>query len=204
MPATPQLVLDDPWLEPHQGAIERRMQRLETELKAIETHAGSLTDHARAHAQLGVQWDGNTASWHIREWAPAAQAISLIGNFNDWQRDQHPLTRGADGVWHLELPAATLSHAQKVKLHIVGADGSRRDRIPACIRRAVQDPESHDFCGQIWHPEAQYRWQHEFDPSLIDSPLIYESHVGMAGEEPRLHSYREFADAILPRVAKAG
>jgi hypothetical protein len=43
-----------------------------------------------------------------------------------------------------------------------------------------------------------------FDPASITAPLIYESHVGMAGEEPRVHTYREFADSVLPRIAKAG
>jgi 1,4-alpha-glucan branching enzyme len=86
----------------------------------------------------------------------------------------------------------------------VGADGSRRDRIPAFIRRAVQDPQSHDFAGQIWHPPQPYEWRHAFDPQAIGAPVIYESHVGMAGEEPRVHTYREFADRVLPRVAAAG
>ena len=108
------------------------------------------------------------------------------------------------GVWQLKLPAAALRHGEKVKLHIVGADGSRRDRIPACIRRAVQDPVTHDYCGQLWNPPEAYVWKHEFDPASITSPRIYESHVGMGGEEPRVHTYREFAETVLPRVAKAG
>ena len=91
-----------------------------------------------------------------------------------------------------------------MKLHVIGADGSRRDRIPACIRRAVQDPTTHDYCGQIWNPPVPYVWQHTFDPASIGAPLIYESHVGMGGEEPRVHTYREFADNVLPRIAKAG
>ena len=91
-----------------------------------------------------------------------------------------------------------------MKLHIVGADGSRRDRIPSCIRRAVQDPVTHDYCGQIWSPPEPYVWKHSFDPASIRAPLIYESHIGMAGEEPRVHTYREFADNVLPRINRAG
>ena len=204
MTEKPQLVLDDPWLESHQAAIERRMQRFTDEISAIRAHAGSLAAHAQAHQQLGIHFDALSQSWQIREWAPEAKAISLIGDFNGWQRDQHALSKGPDGIWHLTLSASTLSHEQKVKLHVLGADGSQRDRIPACIRRAVQDPKSHDFSGQIWEPSVAYVWKNNFDPSGIDSPLIYESHVGMAGEEARLHSYREFTDELLPRIAKAG
>ena len=204
MTEKPKLVVDDPWLEPHQGAIERRMQRFSSELAAIEGSSRTLAAHATGHKFAGVYFNAPTNEWMIREWAPEAQAISLIGDFNDWQRETHPLTALPGGIWELKLPAYALEHGQKVKLHIVGADGSRRDRIPACIRRAVQDPTTHDYSGQIWSPPEPYVWKHSFDPASIGAPLIYESHVGMGGEEPRVHTYREFAENVLPRIAKAG
>ncbi len=97
-----------------------------------------------------------------------------------------------------------LAHGQKVKIHIHGADDSRRDRLPATIQRAIQDPETYDYSGQIWEPKEPYIWKNQFDLSTLGPPFIYESHTGMAGEEARVHSYREFADDILPRVKKAG
>ncbi len=204
MSEKPKLVRDDPWLEPHQATIERRMQQFTETLTTIERGYQTLAAYATGHKWVGIHFQPTSNQWVIREWAPAAQAVFLIGDFNNWNRTTHPLAPTANGVWKLELPADVLAHGQKVKLHIVGADGSRRDRIPACIRRAVQDPTTHDYCGQIWNSPKPYVWKHEFDPSSIHSPLIYESHVGMAGEEPRLHTYREFADAILPRIIRAG
>jgi 1,4-alpha-glucan branching enzyme len=204
MKQTPKLVLDDPWLEPHQGAIERRMNQFSEALAAIEQGPKSLATYATGHKYVGIHFHPTTNTWTVREWAPAALGVFLIGDFNNWNRESHPLTSSDTGVWSLELTADTLAHGQKVKLHIIGADGSRRDRIPACIRRAVQDPTTHDYCGQIWNTPQPYIWKHPFDPATITTPLIYESHVGMAGEEPRVHTYREFADNVLPRVAKAG
>ena len=200
----PQLVRDDPWLEPHQGTIERRMREFRETLAEIEKSSKSLATYATGHKYVGIHFHPTTHTWTIREWAPAAQAVSLIGDFNNWNREANPLTPSLSGVWNLELAGDALVHGQKVKLHIIGADGSRRDRIPACIRRALQDPTTHDFCGQIWNTPKPYVWKHEFDPATVSSPLIYESHVGMAGEEPRVHTYREFADAILPRISKLG
>ena len=200
----PQLVRDDPWLEPHQGTIERRMREFRETLAEIEKSSKSLATYATGHKYVGIHFHPTTHTWTIREWAPAAQAVSLIGDFNNWNRGANPLTPSPSGVWNLELAGDALVHGQKVKLHIIGADGSRRDRIPACIRRALQDPTTHDFCGQIWNTPKPYIWKHEFDPATVSSPLIYESHVGMAGEEPRVHTYREFADAILPRISKLG
>ena len=204
MTEVPKLVRDDPWLEPHQGVIERRMRQFSEALAAIEKSSKSLAAYATGHRYVGIHFHASAQCWTVREWAPGAQAVSLIGEFNDWDRAAHPLVLAGHGVWHLELPAEALAHGQKVKLHIVGADGSRRDRIPACIRRAVQDPTTHDYCGQVWNSPQPYLWRHEFDPASVKSPLIYESHVGMGGEEARVHTYREFANNVLPRIVTAG
>jgi len=204
MTQKPKLVIDDPWLEPQQGAIEHRMRLFAEAMEDIRREYGSLTAYATGHKYVGIHFKANPGVWVVREWAPAAQGVALIGDFNNWDRESHPLTRNAHGIWELTLPATALEHGQLVKLHIIGADGSRRDRIPACIRRAVQDPTTHDYSGQIWNPPHPYVWKHDFDPSSIAAPLIYESHVGMGGEEPRVHTYREFAETILPRVAKGG
>ncbi len=180
------------------------MKRFSETLEAISEGSNTLAAHATAHKYAGIHFNAHSKTWTIREWAPAAKAVSLLGDFNKWNRESHPLVMGDHGVWKLELPANALAHGQKVKLHIVGADDSRRDRIPACILRAVQDPTTHDYCGQVWNPPTTYTWKNHFDPATITAPLIYESHVGMAGEEPRVHTYREFADDILPRIAKGG
>ncbi|MEO7101439.1 MAG: alpha-amylase family glycosyl hydrolase [Luteolibacter sp.] len=180
------------------------MNQFSETLASIEKGSKSLATYATGHKYVGIHFHPAANIWTVREWAPAAKAVSLIGDFNNWNRDANPLAPSNSGVWQLELPAGTLAHGQKVKLHVVGADGSRRDRIPACIRRAVQDPTTHDYCGQVWNTPKPYVWKHEFDPASIKAPLIYESHVGMGGEEPRVHTYREFADTVLPRVVKGG
>ncbi len=183
----PQLVRDDPWLEPQTGVIQRRLERFQRTLADIENRSGSLAAHAGGHLLTGIHRlpDGG---WTVREWLQKAKAVSLVGDFNGWDRASHPLAPARGGVWQLHLPAGTLEHGQKVKLHITGADGKQRDRIPACILRAVQDPETHDFSGQIWQPAEEYVWRHDFDPASVKVPLIYEAHVGMSGEEGRVHT----------------
>ena len=200
----PQLVQDDCWLEPYSDHISRRIERLEDHLKLIHESAGSIEAYAQLHKDLGVHFNERVGIWTVREWAPGARHISIIGDFNDWNTDTHPLEKGTNGIWETELDGSALKHGDKIKLHIHGADGSTRDRIPATIHRCVQDENTHDYAGQVWLPEKEYAWQNEFDPSTLGAPLIYEAHVGMAGEEPRLHTYREFAANILPRIAKLG
>lgn len=199
----PKLVQDDPWLEPYAGRIQARQRRLASELAALRAESGSLREAADQHESLGIL-QGSDGHWSVREWLPGAKAVSLIGDFNGWDHDSHPLEPGADGVWELRLPPGGLEHGQRLKLHVTGADNSVRDRIPALARRVVQDEQSHDFSAQVWAPGEEYEWRNEPAPPTAEAPVIYEAHVGMSGEEPRVHSYREFADQVLPRIAHAG
>lgn len=200
----PKLVQDDPWLEPQAAAIVRRSVRFENALREIRQQHGSLTAYGNAHQFLGIHFDSGKNCWTVREWLPAAKEVSLIGDFNEWNRDAHRMEKSADGIWELDIAADALKHGDEIKLHIHGADDSQLDRLPATITRAVQHPETHDFTAQIWAPPQPYVWKHEFDPKLVTSPFIYETHVGMCGEEPRVHTYREFAEQVLPRIQKAG
>ena len=148
-----------------------------------------------------------------REWAPGAHALSLIGDFNGWDREAHPLTRDDWGTWSIALPdseyAGRLTHGGRVKVHVIGADGSRLDRIPAYIRRAIQPEPGGEFVGQFWMPSAaeEYVWANPSPPlpgTAHEGLRIYEAHVGMAVEEGRVGTYDEFAQNVLPRIARLG
>lgn len=200
----PTLVKNDSWLQEQTGAIQQRIARFQEKLSEIEQSHDSLYAFANSHLDLGILYHSDNDVWRIREWAPNAKSIALVGDFNHWDGESFPLTQGNDGLWSTTVKGSDLKHGDKVKLRIVGADNSVRDRIPATISRAIQDPDTHDYSGQIWAPEDNYVWKHTFDPSAITSPLIYETHTGMAGEEPRLHTYREFADSVIPRIVDLG
>ncbi|OWP63197.1 1,4-alpha-glucan-branching enzyme [Hymenobacter amundsenii] len=203
------LVQHDPWLAPYEPVLRRRQARLEARLAEIVDQYGSLSKFATAHQRLGLHYDGRRRGFWYREWAPAAQALSLIGDFNGWDRQATPLAPGADGVWEVFLPDKEyqdrLTHHSLYKVHVVSAHGAQ-DRLPATLRRAVQNPETHDFAGQIWRPEQAFAWtdQKFRVANAVREPLIYEAHVGMALEEGRVGSYLEFAEQVLPRIEAGG
>ncbi len=199
------LILADGWLAPYERDIRARMRLFDSQLQRIRSQHGSLLAHAHAYKNMGIYRDEYSGEWVYREWAPAARALSLIGDFNQWNRESHPLKRVDQDIWEIRLPADVLQHGDAVKVSITGADLVQKDRIPAWIRYTRQDAHSYDFCGIVWQPEQAYEWKNtRYNPSRIKIPIIYEAHVGMAGEEARLHSYREFADNIIPRIAKMG
>src|SRR4030066_1438923 len=81
--------------------------------------------------------------------------------------------------------------------------GGEGDRIPAYARRVVQDPKTLIFNAQVWLPPQSYRWKTDFKRPKED-PLIYEVHIGMAQEEEKIGSFREFTLRVLPRIVDAG
>ncbi len=204
-PPIPGLVLADGWLAPYEREIKARMRLFDSQMERICRSRGSLLNCAEGYKRLGFNRDAATGEWIYREWAPGARELYLIGDFNHWDRRATPMRRNREGVWEVRLPADSLAHGQHVKVHVIGADNEAHDRIPAWIRFTEQDPRTYDYSGLIWEPEQPYVWQHSrWSPAGIKVPFIYEAHVGMAGEEERIHSYREFADQVLPRIAELG
>ena len=204
-PPIPGLVLADGWLAPYEREIKGRMRLYDGRVQSLCRRYGSLLECANGFTRLGFNHDPQSGEWVYREWAPGARALYLIGDFNEWNRESHPMQPAGEGVWELRLPAAALQHGQRVKVHVVGADNIGRDRIPAWIRYTQQDSATYDYSGVIWAPEQGYQWKNtRWNPANVKVPFIYEAHVGMAGEEERVHSYREFADEVLPRVAALG
>jgi len=205
------LIDNDPWLEPYAEGLRRRYRRYRERLEEICRAEGSLLQFALGHTYFGLnrgEHEGRPGVWY-REWAPAARALFLTGDFNGWDRRSHPLTRGDFGVWSIFLPddpyAHRLTHGSRVKVHVISGIGAI-DRIPAYIRRAVYDPETNSFAGQYWCPpsdSAGYVFQHP-SPKIRGGLRIYEAHVGMATQEERVGTYREFIHTVLPRAVAGG
>ena len=194
-----QIFEQDRALIPFRRDIELRMDNYRRMRYALVQN-GNLSDFANAHKYYGFHHtlDG----WVYREWAPAADALYLMGDFNDWNRTSHPLARLENGNWELRLPEEVLHDGSRVRTVVRNGD-ALTDHIPLYARRVVQDPVSFDWLCEVWDPVEAYPWTDgNFHPDAI--PLIYESHVGMATEEYRPGTYREFADNVLPRVKDLG
>jgi len=196
-------LVDDPWLEPFRNQLQSRADHIRYMEDRLTGGRITLDEFANAHEYYGLHFrDGK---WIFREWAPNATAIYLIGDFSKWgQLDQFALNYGdGHGVWEIELPADALKHGDlyKLKMYWPGGEG---ERLPAYTRRAVQDPVTHIFTAQVWHPRKPYEWKFPHPAKPIDAPLIYESHIGMAQEEAKVGSYLEYKETILPRIVEMG
>ena len=197
----PDIVKNDPWLQPFAEIIERRIE--EADAKELELTGGkSLYDFASGHLFFGLHRTDN--GWVIREWAPNATHIYLVGTFNDWQeQNQFEFKRKDNGIWELYLASDKLEHGDLYALSMHWAINYGK-RIPAWATYVVQDNQTNIFNAKVWAPKDPYEWKNpDFNPSG-DPPLIYEAHIGMAGEEERVHTYDEFREKMLPRIKENG
>lgn len=208
-PVVPILVKNDPWLAPHQEEISNRMNRQSERLKGLEKKYGSLSEFADGYKYFGLNYDKKLKGWYYREWAPQAKTLSLIGDFNDWNRESTPLKPLENGIWEVFLDdktyGKTFKHETKFKVHVEGING-RHDKLPAYANYVVQDIATHDFSGCLWHPGSEFKWSDKkFSPKeAYEEPYIYECHVGMAQEKEGVGTYREFVETMLPRIREQG
>ncbi len=195
----------NPQLTPYADAIERRMRLYNQVLDRILPPGQTLTDFANGHHWFGFH--RTETGWVYREWAPSARALYLEGDFNDWDSTSHPMQPDGHGNWSIELPGEdALWEGCRVKT-VVHSGIFPSDHVPLYARRVVQDKETLTFCCEVTDENNRFPWT---DADWVDRQqnkdelYIYEAHVGMAQEEGRVGTYREFADNILPRIQADG
>lgn len=193
----------DPYLKPFEKDIQLRVDSYNSCKKKLLQNNQSFESFANGDLFYGFHLVAD--GWIYREWAPAADALYLIGDFNYWDVNSHPLQKKENGNWEIFLPGVqTLKHMSHVKVRVVAKNVSR-DRIPLYIKRTVQNPITHDFVGQIWQPDYDFKWQDSgFNVDKEKALFIYESHIGMAQEKEGMGTFKEFTEITLPRIKAAG
>ena len=191
----------NPQLQEFAGDIDLRMSIYNATKQRLLTQDQTLSDFANGHQYYGFHHvDGG---WYYREWAPSAEQLYLEGEFNGWNKTSHPLTRVDNENWEIYLPGDdALWHGCKVKT-VVDYKGTRTEHFPLYIKRVVQNKSSNTFDAEVVDDQRTFSWT---DQDFVgeDQLYIYEAHVGMAQEEGRIGTYREFATKVLPRIKKAG
>ena len=197
------IVKNDPWLEPYNDAIQGRHDYVLSKIDELTGGKQSLSDFADGHLYFGLH--RTPRQWVLREWAPNATAIYLIGDFNDWQENEkfkfEPI--GSSGNWELKLPSSAMKHLDLYKLKIYWQGGCG-ERIPAWCRRVVQDEDTKIFSAQVWYPESPYEFKKKIFRPKRNPLLIYECHIGMGQDAEKVGSYEEFRVNVLPRIVKDG
>lgn len=166
-------------------------------------------DAIRAYELLGChrQTQDGAEGWVFRVWAPKARYVSLIGDFNGWDKAAAPMVKISEGIWEVfsTLPAEGCSY----KYFVVGADGREVDKTDPYGFRTTYRPDNCsvvcDLSRHKWH-DGRYRANRD-RRNILKSPLnIYEMHFGSwrrkEGNVP--YGYAELADQLIPYLKEMG
>ncbi|KXZ47568.1 hypothetical protein GPECTOR_34g727 [Gonium pectorale] len=189
---------------------------------AIDQNEGGFEKFSQGYKYYGFnrgECNGQTGIWY-REWAPGAKALALVGDFNNWTpADSHWAFKNQYGTWELFLPdnpdgTPAIPHRSKVKCRLESDGGQWVDKIPAWIKWATQEWNEILFNGVYYEPpekgapgEIAENKSYTFKYPRPPKPRalrIYECHVGMSSEEPKVNSYLEFRRDVLPRIRALG
>jgi len=191
----------DPYLAPYEEDIKLHTDNYKSKKRELVGARGRLSAFANGYKYFGFH--RTKSGWVYREWAPAAEAMYLTGDFNQWDTRSCPMERLENGVFEVELKGKNaLSAGQKVQA-IVIHNGEELRRIPTYATRVVQDPVTYLWCAELEDTLKDFAWTDQgFVPEK--TPFIYECHIGMAQEKGAVGSFREFQENVLPRIKELG
>jgi 1,4-alpha-glucan branching enzyme len=181
-------------------------------LSAHDSYLFNEGSHFRLYDKLGarVVTVNGTNGCYFAVWAPNAERVSLVGDFNGWNPSTHPLqAKDSTGIWETFVPG--IGKGTLYKFHVESRfNGYRADKADPFALFNEIPPKSASI---VW--DLEYDWQdrdwlaRRRQKSSLDQPMaIYEIHLGswrrVAGEGNRSLSYRELAPLLADYVEQLG
>jgi len=170
-------------------------------------------NHFRLYNKLGAHTmlRGDTRGTFFSVWAPNAKAVSVIGDFNGWDRNAHPLSPRWDssGIWEGFIPG--VGRGQIYKYYISGQDGVYQVEKQDPYGTFSETPPK--TASVIW--DIDYQWRDEKwmrvrrQKNSLAAPIsIYEVHLGswrrVVEENNRFLTYRELANYLVDYIKRLG
>jgi 1,4-alpha-glucan branching enzyme len=182
-------------------------------LTDFDLHLIGEGTHNRAFEKLGAHRIrvGSTTGVHFAVWAPAADRVSLIGDFNGWDGRVHPMRLLAPaGIWELFIPE--MRDGEKYKFEIRSASGALLKKTDPYGFAFEAPPQTASIVRDISHYEwsdASWMASRREHGSWLHRPMsVYEVHLGswarVPEEEYRYLTYRELAHRLVPYVKDLG
>ncbi|MEC7523436.1 MAG: 1,4-alpha-glucan branching protein GlgB [Myxococcota bacterium] len=164
--------------------------------------------YERLGAHLATDEDGR-AGVIFAVWAPGARAVSVVGDFCDWDRDAHPMRPNAEsGVWEIFVPG--VSRGALYKYLIQGPDGFEEYKSDPFGRLHEEPPKTASIVWDLDYTWGDAEWMAERGRhNALDAPMsVYEVHLGswrrVPEEDDRPLTYRELAPLLCAHVKELG
>jgi alpha-1,4-glucan:alpha-1,4-glucan 6-glycosyltransferase len=142
-------------------------------------------------------------------WAPGAERVSVMGDFNRWNEESHPLSaRGSSGIWEGFLPGIGRGAIYKFRIH--GRDGYRVDKADPVGVHQETPPKTGSVVWQTGHEWSDGGWmERRAAVNGLTAPIsVYEMHLGSWRRVPeegnRSLTYREMAEPLAAWLTETG
>jgi 1,4-alpha-glucan branching enzyme len=156
-----------------------------------------------AHVRrFGGEAFGPVSGTSFAVWAPNAQAVRVVGDFNHWVGREHAMrSLGSSGVWELFIPQ--VSAGTRYKFEILGRDGHWRQKADPMAFGTEIPPSTASMVVEADHTWGDADWlAHRAAHDVHNGPMsIYEVHLGSWRQGL---SYRELADQLVSYVKDLG
>lgn len=166
--------------------------------------------HWQSYRRLGAQLRSveGVAGVHFSVWAPNASAVSVVGDWNDWEGSRHPMQKLIpSGFWEIFMP--DIGAGAHYKFQVEQQDGEVIDKsdplgfaaeVPPRTASIVVDQDNYDWGDEAWMEARR-------NETSLDRPIsIYEVHLGSWQKgEGELHgwlNYRELAHRLVEYCQK--
>jgi 1,4-alpha-glucan branching enzyme len=168
--------------------------------------------HFRLYEKLGAHYleRGDTRGTCLAVWAPNARSVSVIGDFNAWNTQAHPLRqRAQSGLW--EGFISELTPGALYKYHIESQFNHYRvDKSDPLAFQNELSPHNASLVNPLTYAWSDLQWmQTRAERNALSAPIsIYEVHLGswkrVAEEQQRFLTYREIAPLLADYVNQMG
>lgn len=195
------------------GVIMAEKKKKPYEIGELDQYLFGQGNHYEIYKKLGAHLvqDGKQKGVYFAVWAPHAQAVSVVGEFNEWDTEANPMKREEPlGIYTCFIPGVKKNQMYKYCIEtysgeqIFKADpyANYAELRPGTASR-VTDIENIKWTDTEWMTHRK-TWNHKHKPMSV-----YEAHIGSwmrhpGREDEGFYTYREFARAITKYIKEMG
>ena len=168
--------------------------------------------HFKLYEKLGshVVTHKEVTGTYFAVWAPNAQFVSVMGNFNGWNRGSHALNHRWDGsgIWEGFVPH--IGNGEIYKYHIRSSSGEELEKADPFALRSEEPPRTGSIVADTYYEWQDTDWMaNRYQHTALDKPYsVYEMHLGSwarSAESPdEFYNYAQLADKLVPYLKEMG
>jgi 1,4-alpha-glucan branching enzyme len=168
--------------------------------------------HFKLYEKLGshvIEYKGVVGTY-FGVWAPNAQYVAVIGNFNGWDRGSHPLNPRWDssGIWEGFIPH--VGNGETYKYYMKSPHGEDLEKSDPFALRWELPPHTASIVADTYYEWSDKEWMAtRYRHNGLDRPYsVYEMHVGSWARNPEspdeFLTYRQLAEKLVPYIKEMG